>query len=94
MLMPNLYSQFVVNPTAALSIQYLPGTEIAEEKKRWGGGPENTADKFISIKPHTNTEQFPYAALLRTKFYKKKKADCCSIIMTDEHKLNPNSTFI
>lgn len=38
MLMPNLYSQFVVNPTAALSIQYLPGTEIAEEKKKGGGG--------------------------------------------------------
>lgn len=38
MLMPNFYSQFVVNPTAALSIQYLPGTEIAEEKKKGGGG--------------------------------------------------------
>lgn len=37
MLMPNFYSQFVVNPTAALSIQYLPGTEIAEEKKKGGG---------------------------------------------------------
>lgn len=88
--MPNFCGQFVVNPTAALSIQYLPGTEIAG--KQTNKKPE--LDRFISIKPHINMEQLPYTALPRIKFCKKKQADCCSLFMTDEHKLNPNSIFI